>query len=103
MQEIVQAIQDEENKEKTRELYELENYDKKDLLKDIRKNHREERKKGKLYIEALQRDQEVSLGIVTYLSTLSLLTPTFLTLDYFHDKAPRSWFIMVELLLFFLF
>lgn len=64
MQEIVQAIQDEENKEKTRELYELENYDKKDLLKDIRKNHREERKKGKLYIEALQRDQEVSIGIV---------------------------------------
>lgn len=80
MQEIVQAIQDEENKEKTRELYELENYDKKDLLKDIRKNHREERKKGKLYIEALQRDQEVSIGIVT---------PSFNSVIDCHFSRPR--------------
>ena len=60
MQEVVQAIEDEENKEKKRELSEIENFEKKELLKEIKKANREERRKGKLYIEALQRDQEVN-------------------------------------------
>lgn len=61
MQEVVQAIEDEEAKEKKRELHEIENFEKKEILKEIKKTHREERRKGKLYIEALQRDQEVGL------------------------------------------
>jgi flagellar motor component MotA len=59
MQEVVQAIDDEDRKEKRRELSEIENYEKKETLKEIRKVNQEERRKGKLYIEALQRDQEI--------------------------------------------
>lgn len=59
MQEVVQAIEDEEKKELRREELEVECVDKPDELKQLKKAHREERRKGKLYIEALQKDQEI--------------------------------------------
>ena len=43
-----------------RESVERENSDKDAALRsEIAKKHREERAKGKLYVEALQRDQEI--------------------------------------------
>ncbi len=59
MKELVQAIEDEAQKEIKREQQEMENFDKELLIGDILKRNREERAKGKLYIEALQRDQEI--------------------------------------------
>lgn len=55
MKELVQAIKDEGRKENKREQQEMENFDKELLIGDIQK----ERAKGKFYIEALQRDQEI--------------------------------------------
>lgn len=61
MKELVQAVDDEAQKEIKREQAEMENFDKELLIGEMKKRHREERQKGKLYIEALQRDHEVSL------------------------------------------
>jgi hypothetical protein len=59
MKELVQAIDDEAQKEEKREKYEFENRDKESFLTNIKKKHQEERAKGKQYIEALRRDQEI--------------------------------------------
>jgi len=59
MQEVMMAVQDEMNREQLREQNELEYETKPELLKQMKLTNREERRKGKLYIDALQRDQEV--------------------------------------------
>ncbi len=59
MKELIQAIDDEAKKEEKRELYEFENREKESFLVTVKKKHLEERMKGKQYIEALRRDQEI--------------------------------------------
>jgi hypothetical protein len=93
MQEIVQAIDDEDHKERKREITEIENFEKPENLKEVKKANKEERKKGKLYLEALQRDQEVSdLVFVSFLVRHSIILNSFSYfsfLDHFHVETSR--------------
>jgi hypothetical protein len=59
MKELVQAVDDEALKEAKREQYEFQNKDKVNLIADIKKKHRDERARGKQYLEGLQRDHEI--------------------------------------------
>lgn len=60
MKEIMAAVDDELEREQKREAAEEEYAEKEDVLKALKVRHRDERARGKLYINALQRDQEVS-------------------------------------------
>lgn len=59
MREFIQAIDDEAIRDQQRETAERAIFERHDQLHDLRKIHREKRKIGKQYIEALQRDHEV--------------------------------------------
>lgn len=60
MREMVQAIDDEADRDQKRETSERAVFDQPQQLQDMKKQHREQRRLGKQYIEALKRDQEVS-------------------------------------------
>lgn len=61
MRDLVQAVDDEAVKEQKRETAERSAFERPQALQDLKKVHREERRLGKQYIQALQRDQEVRL------------------------------------------
>lgn len=61
MRDLVQAVDDEAVKEQKRETAERSAFERPQALQDLKKVHREDRRLGKQYIQALQRDQEVRL------------------------------------------
>lgn len=61
MRELVQAIDDEADRDQKRESAERAVFDKPQQLHDLKKQNREQRRIGKQYIESLQRDHEVSI------------------------------------------
>ncbi len=60
MREVIQAIDDEADRDQKRETGERAVFDQPHQLHDLRKINREQRKIGKQYIESLQRDHEVN-------------------------------------------
>lgn len=60
MRELVQAIDDEADRDQKRESAERAVFDKPQQLHDLKKQNREQRRIGKQYVESLQRDHEVS-------------------------------------------
>lgn len=62
MRELVQAIDDEADRDQKREAAERAIFDKPQQLHDLKKQNREQRRIGKQYVESLQRDHEVSIS-----------------------------------------
>lgn len=58
-QELAKALEDEQDRESKRLQAERENWDNANVLRELRKANRAARKKGQIYLEHLQRDQEV--------------------------------------------
>lgn len=75
MRDLVQAIDDEAIKDQKRETAERAAFERPQALQDMKKVHREERRLGKQYIQALQRDQEVILHLSIYYRTALRNTP----------------------------
>jgi hypothetical protein len=57
--ELVRAVEDERQRENKREIAERENCAEPEVLKELQKMHGVDRRKGRTYLQHLQRDQEI--------------------------------------------